>query len=60
MIITAADLWASGAVIQALFAQQYPKGLTERQMEREGKKYPWVMRALERWREIVNIDFVKS
>ena len=50
-MIYASDLTASGAVIQALFAQKYPNGLTEWQMEQEGKKYPWVMRALERWRE---------
>ena len=47
--ITAADLTASGAVIQVLFEHNYPNGLTEKQMEAEGKKHGWVARALERY-----------
>ena len=52
--ITEADLEESGVIIRVLFGKMYPRGLTEKQMEEEGKKHDWVARALARWREKQN------
>ena len=47
--ITAKDLAASGPIIQVLFENEYPDGLTLAEFEREALKHGWVARALERY-----------
>ena len=47
--ITWEDLTDSGGLIQALFAANFPDGLTEYEMEHS--EYGWVRRAYARWKE---------
>lgn len=47
-IYKAADFSACGFLVEKLFAQVYPKGLTADEMKEEAKKHSWVRYAYER------------
>lgn len=53
-IYYASDLYDSGALVQMVFAIDYPNGLTLKQMEES--EYPYLQRAAQRIREREETD----